>query len=333
MDSALRAAALDDPRFERDRLREAVREVVDPFEQVETARELKALWWSRFRHWLPWWSRRPPLGIGPGGAAVSLKVRRMEVMTLRTVGRHEPAEAVVRVGLGVRYAPRVAVLGPLIRALQWRSPADRVLWLTLVAAGGADAWELGRVDFDEAGEYHLAAETVAEALRDPAIGDEARHELARDDTVAAPGELLRADDDARRQLLDLSLVDGRFAPAVVEASVRTIIRAWRQMVIGGEGALGAFVAMSSDDIAEYALAADLPVRLREVEVLAIVPSPRPVLFVRLGALVRLPSGTGEADLWWQLVLDDEHAAHWRLADAYARPELRALRRAEERRRS
>ena len=333
MDSALRAAALDDPRFEPDRLREAVREILDPFERVETARELRALWWSRFRTWLPWWARRPPLSYGPGGARVTVTARRMEVMTLRTVGRHEPAEAVVRVDLGVRYWPRVAVLGPLVRALQWRSPADRVLWLTLVAAGGSSAWELGRVDFDEAGEYHLAAETVPEALRDPAIADEARHELAGDDAVEDPGELLRADDDAWRQLLDLALVDGRFAPEVVEASIRTLIRAWRQMVIGAEGALAAFVAMSSEEIAEYARAADLPVRLRDVEVLAVVASPHPVLFVRIGALVRLPSGTGETNLWWQLALDDEHAAHWRLADAYARPELRALRRAQERRRS
>ncbi len=330
MDPALRAAALDDPRFERDRLREAVREVLDPFEAVETEEELRALWRQRVEPWIPR-SSLSPIVTFPERWGASVTVRSVELVTFRSVGPHEPAEAVARVDVWIRRWPRVPVLGPVVRTLQWRSLGERVLWVTLVteASGG---WTLGRVDLDEAGEYHLGAETVPEALRDPAIGDEARHELAREDAVDEPGALVRAQDDAQRQLLDLSLVDGRFAPAVVEASVRTLIRAWRQMVIGREGAFAAFAAMSSEEVAEYAMAAPLPVRLRAVEVVAVVASPRPGLFLRIDAVVQLERGTGKKDLWWQVVLDDQHDAHWRLADAYAVPELRALRKAQEQRR-
>jgi hypothetical protein len=144
--------------------------------------------------------------------------------------------------------------------------------------------------------------------------------------VAEPHDLLiGTEGDAARRLLDLSLADGRYAPAVVEASVRSLIRAWRRFAIGDEDASHAFAALSSYEIAEYARSADLPARLHAIDVVALVPSPRPALFLRIAAIVQVGDGARERILWWQLELDDELEQHWRLVDAYARPELRALR--------
>ena len=67
-----------------------------------------------------------------------------------------------------------------------------------------------------------------------------------------------------------------------------------------------------------------PASLQAIDVLALVPAPRPALFVRIAAIVQLSDGTRERNLWWKLELDDELEQHWRLVDAYARPELRAL---------
>lgn len=320
--AGVRRAAFDDPRFEPERLRAAARAVLGPLEQVRSDDELVALWRERFERWLPVGWRRWRLPGVPGGWGAHVVIRELEVVTLRNVGVAEPAEAVVRARLRMRRWPRIPLLGPLVRALQRGGP---VVWLTLVAPPG-EGWEFTRADFGAAGEYHLAAETVPEPARDPALRDAAIRELAAEGSVAEPGELtIGTEGDAARRLLDLSLADGRFAPAVVEASVRSLIRAWRRFAIGEEDAYHALARLSSYEIAEYARNADLPASLRAIDVVALVPSPRPALFLRIAAVVQVGDGARERNLWWKLELDDELAQHWRLVDAYARPELRAAR--------
>jgi hypothetical protein len=222
----------------------------------------------------------------------------------------------------VRRWPRIRRLGLLVRALQRGGP---VVWLTFLAPPG-EGWTFTRADFGAGGEYHLAAETVPEPAHDPALHDAAIRELAAEESVTEPGELITGPEgDATRRLLDLSLTDGRFAPAVVEAAVRALMRAWRRFAIGEENAYHALALLSSYEIAEYARSADLPASLQAVDVVALVPSPRPALFLRIAAVVQVRDGARERNLWWKLELDDELEQHWRLVDAYARPELRALR--------
>lgn len=318
----VRAAAFDDPRFEPERVRAAARAVLGPLEQVSSDDELIPVWRECFGRWLPvgWRSHRLP-GV-PGGWGADVVILELEIVTVRNAGATEPAEAVVRAPLRVRRWPRMPLLGPFVRGLPRTS---LVAWLILVAQPGED-WQFTRADFGPAGEYHLAAETVPEPARDPALHDAAVHELAKDESVAEPHHLLiGTEGDAARRLLDLSLADGRYAPAVVEASVRSLIRAWRRFAIGDEDAYHAFAALSSYEIAEYARHADLPASLRAIEVLALVPSPRPALFLRIAAVVQVRHGLRDRYLWWRIDLDDELEQHWRLVDAYARPELRALR--------
>jgi hypothetical protein len=316
------AAALDDPRFEPERLGAAVSAVLGPLEQVRSDDELVALWRDRFGRWLPVGWRRWRLPGVPGGWGADVVIRELGVVTLRNVGVAESAEAVVRARLRVRRWPRIPVVGPLVRALQRGGP---VLWLSLMAPPGG-SWKLTRADFGAAGEYHLAAETVPEPARDPALQDAAIRELAAEGSLTDPDELIiGADGDAAQRLLDVSLADGRFAPAVVEAAVRSLLRAWRRFAIGDEAAYHALARLSSYEIAEYARNADLPARARALDVIALVSSPRPALFVRIDAVVQVGDGARERNLWWKLELDDELEQHWRLVDAYARPELRALR--------
>ncbi len=318
----VRVAAFDDPRFEPERLLAAARAVLKPLEEVRSDDELVARWCEHFERWLPVRWRRWRLPGVPGGWGADVVIRELEVVTLRNVRPREPAEAVARAQLRVQRWPRIPLLGAVARALQG---GGLVMWLTLVAPPAGD-WELARVDFDAAGEYHLAAETVAEPAHDPALHDAAIRELAEQESLAEPGELIvGTESDVARQLLDLSLADGRFAPTVVEAAVRSLIRAWRHLTIGDENAYIAFATMSSYEIAEYARHADLPAALQEIDVLAIVAKPRPALFLEIAALVQDSDGTRERNLCWKLELADELQQHWRLVDAYARPELRALR--------
>jgi hypothetical protein len=106
---------------------------------------------------------------------------------------------------------------------------------------------------------------VPEPTRNPALRDTALRELAENDASADPRELLIGTDGAAaRRALDLSVADGRFAPAVVEAAVRSIIRTWRRFALGDPDAYDDLAALSSYEIADYARSADARPELREV---------------------------------------------------------------------
>lgn len=94
--------------------------------------------------------------------------------------------------------------------------------LTLTPEG----WRIDSIQGEAEGEHHLDAPLVASPWSDEArLHDAAVVEGAVADAAPPgsppPGELVAVDyvDDARAAALDLSLVDGRFAPAVLEAAV------------------------------------------------------------------------------------------------------------------
>ena len=112
---------------------------------------------------------------------------------------------------------------------------------TLGRAG--DRWILQSIEQDSEGAHQLDAPIVASPWSDDArMHDEAITELAVADAVPAAtnlGELVDVDyaGDARTQALDLSVVDGRFAPAVLEAAARRAVEAWAEAVDGADDAL------------------------------------------------------------------------------------------------
>lgn len=55
----------------------------------------------------------------------------------------------------------------------------------------------------------------------------------------------------------------------------------------------ALAALLSYEIAEYARNADPPASLQAIEVVALVPTPRPALFLRIAAGVQVGDGTRE----------------------------------------
>jgi predicted lipid-binding transport protein (Tim44 family) len=111
---------------------------------------------------------------------------------------------------------------------------------TLGRAG--DRWILLSIEQDAEGAHQLDAPIVASPWSDDArLQDEAVTELAVADATpdAQIGELVDVDyaGDGRAQALDLSVVDGRFAPAVLEAAARRAVEAWAEAVDGADDAL------------------------------------------------------------------------------------------------
>ncbi len=114
---------------------------------------------------------------------------------------------------------------------------------TLARSG--DGWMVVSIETDSEGRHHLDAPIVAspwsdtERLRDDAYVEQAAAEALP--AGASPGEYVDVDfaGDARAAANDLSLVDGRFAPAVLEAAARRAVAAWAEAVDGEDAPLAA----------------------------------------------------------------------------------------------
>lgn len=105
-------------------------------------------------------------------------------------------------------------------------------------------WRIDSIQGGAEGEHHLDAPLVPLPWADVGrLHDAAMVEGAVADAAPpgspAPVELVGVDyaDDARAAALDLSLVDGRFAPAVLEAAVRRAVPAWMAAIDGADDQL------------------------------------------------------------------------------------------------
>jgi predicted lipid-binding transport protein (Tim44 family) len=107
-----------------------------------------------------------------------------------------------------------------------------------------DRWILVSIEQDDEGAHHLEADIIATPWADEqGLRDESALELAQRDVPVGvtTGELADVDyaGDARKQALDLSLVDERFSPHVLEAAARRAVSAWAEAVDGDDARLRA----------------------------------------------------------------------------------------------
>lgn len=109
-------------------------------------------------------------------------------------------------------------------------------------------WILQSIEQEAEGTHLLDDELVATPWKDTArMQDESVVEVASADAVpegTAIGDLADVDyvGDARTAALDLSVVDGRFAPAVLEAAARRAVSGWAEAVDGEDADLEAIAA-------------------------------------------------------------------------------------------
>ncbi|MHB8659116.1 MAG: TIM44-like domain-containing protein [Solirubrobacteraceae bacterium] len=112
--------------------------------------------------------------------------------------------------------------------------------------GRRDAhWILASIEQGAEGHHLLDDQILATPWSDEqALRDEALVEGAVDDAVPAGTSIaeladLQYEGDARAAALDLSLADGRFAPAVLEVAARRAVTAWSEAIDGDDSALRA----------------------------------------------------------------------------------------------
>ena len=105
-----------------------------------------------------------------------------------------------------------------------------------------ERWRLVSIEQDREGEHHLRAEVVADPADDGALADESMVEQALANRITDGMKIaeladLDFDGDALTAARDLSLVDQRFDPGVIEVAVRRAVAAWAEAVDGPDDAL------------------------------------------------------------------------------------------------
>lgn len=105
-----------------------------------------------------------------------------------------------------------------------------------------ERWRLVSIEQDREGEYNLRTEVVADPADDGALADESMVEQALANRITDGVKIaeladLDFDGDALTAARDLSLVDQRFDPGVIEVAVRRAVAAWAEAVDGPDDAL------------------------------------------------------------------------------------------------
>lgn len=174
---------------------------------------------------------------------------------------------------------------------------------------GAAGWILLSIEQGAEGQHELAQALVASpwsderGMRDEALVEGAVAEAVPEGTDIAELADLDFEGDARAAALDLSLVDGRFAPDVLEVSARRAVRAWAQAVDGGAADL---LAIASPRVAQQLLHPDDPGRRTRLVVRG--PQVRQIRIEALDAAGKPPTMTLEVALEGRRYIEDRATA-------------------------
>jgi predicted lipid-binding transport protein (Tim44 family) len=206
-------------------------------------------------------------------------------------------------------------------------------------------WMLLSIEQRAEGEHHLSEEVVATPwddtarLRDEALVEGAAADKLPEGVRAAEVVSVSYENDARAAALDLSLVDARFGPDVLEVAVRRVAAAWAEAVDGSDAGLEAL--STPDALRELLHPGDPSGRTRlvvrgprirgvRIETLEVEPEP-PRMTVAVEAegrryvedrdTTQVVSGSQSAAVRfterWTLALDGDDENPWRIVDAAA----------------
>lgn len=239
-------AAEDDPAFAPERVRTSAAQLFEEIQRAWSADDRPALArlvgpkllgeWERrlddFRR--RGWSNRVDLVGEPRVEYVNLARRSEQGGEDRVTVR---IEATVHDYVVDVFGARIKRAGRLTQTVKMRE-----FW---TLARRANRWVLVSIEQGAEGSHALEEDIVPTAWSDErALRDEALLEGAAADTLPETVSIAELapvsfEGDARGAALDLSLVDGRFAPDVLEVSARRAVSAWADAIDGNPAALDA----------------------------------------------------------------------------------------------
>ena len=237
-------AADDDPAFAADHVKAAAAELHGAIIDAWTERDRRALGRLLGPDLLVEWKRRMDDFDRRGWHNATRVVRGPRVDYVGMVNRADDADDRVTVRIeAVLHDVVTTRSGHTLQ--QSRDGSETALQAEFWTLGKRDGrWILLSIEQNAEGSHHLDAPIVAspwsddDRLRDESLTELAVADAIPDDQVAEVADL-DFDGDARTAAMDLSMVDGRFAPAVLEAAARRAVAAWAEAVDGDDAALEA----------------------------------------------------------------------------------------------
>ncbi len=239
-------AAEDDPAFAPDLVRPAAAQLFEQIQRAWSADDRITLTRLVGPKLLGEWERRLDDFRRRGWTNHVEVVGEPKVEYVNLVRRGEPGggdRVIVRIEATLRdyvvdvRGSRIKRAGRLTQTVKIRE-----FW-TLTRRQGR--WVLASIEQGAEGSHALEDAIVAtpwsdeQALRDEALIEGAAAEAVPSGTKLAELASVSFNGDARAAALDLSLVDGRFAPDVLEVSARRAVAAWADAIDGDAGALRA----------------------------------------------------------------------------------------------
>jgi hypothetical protein len=228
-------ASLDDPAFDPDTIRGAVGAIAAAVDEIWAGARSDLVSARPDARLLEEWAAQIVQSTGPG-------VRIARPPTLRIIGLvNREGEQEDRIVARVRIALRRDT-----HSMTW--PGDGTIMATR-RARFTQRWTLMRVG----GQWYLASAVPAGHDRVPfarariasAVDDSARlreaalRELAGNDRTPHPAELIDHHSQPGTQLTELAMLDERFSPALIEATLRRVIECWEIAGVGSEAPLRA----------------------------------------------------------------------------------------------
>lgn len=260
-----------------------------------------------------------------------------DVAYVRVTNRAQDAEDRAVVRLTARLRDVVIDRGGAVIPNEEGETAQVSEFWTLGKRGGD--WIVVSIEQEREGAHHLSAPLIAVPEADDArLRADAVLEVASGDAVPVGevAEVVRPtfSGQARAAALDLSLVDARFAPDVLQTAVAQVLEAWVEAIDGPDAPLAARATPEALRALLYPTGPRdrLVVRgaqVRAVDIVAVVPGPPPEVRVEvevagiqyvedrdttevLAGSRRRPSSTRQT---WTLRLQDDPRTPWPVVEA------------------
>ena len=239
---AAAVAADDDPMFEPDAVRAGAEEIFRAAQRAWDARDYDALERLLVPDLMVEWRRRLEDFRRKGwhNRVEVLEIGSIEYLGLTNREGHHEDRVTVRICARLRDFVVMRNGMVLKRNEEASDTVDLVEFWTLAKRADGGGWIVASIETDAEGQHVLDAEIVASPWSDERrMQDQSLLEVAALDRLpegVSTADVARLDygGNARAAALDLSLVDGRWAPDVLEASVRRAVAAWAEAVDGAD---------------------------------------------------------------------------------------------------
>ncbi|MDO8187607.1 Tim44-like domain-containing protein [Conexibacter sp. JD483] len=308
---AAAVAADDDPMFEPAAVRASAEQIFTAAQHAWDERDYETLEQLLVPDLMVEWRRRLEDFRKKGwhNRVEVLQIRSIEYLGLTNREGHREDRVTVRICARLRDFVVMRNGMVLKRNEETSDTVELTEFWTLAKRADEQGWIVASIETDAEGQHVLDAEIVASPWSDERrMQDASLLEVAALDRLpegVSTADVARLDyaGNGRAAALDLSLVDGRWAPDVLEASVRRAVAAWAEAVDGADSDL---LDVATPEAAQVLLHPGDPSGQTRLVIRG--PVVRQLTIVALDPAAQPPTMTVEAEVRGRRYIEDRDTA-------------------------